>query len=274
MHTFRSKVAIVTGGASGIGRAICEELGRAGATVVVADIDAAGAEDAASAVVALGGNGYHAVVNVAEEQAVQHLVETTVVRRGCLDYMFNNAGVCVWGEVRDMNGEHWRRVLDVNLSGVIYGTRSAYRAMLAQGSGHIVNTASVVGLVPSPLAVPYVTAKYAVVGLSTSLRHEAAAHGVRVSVICPGLVRTRFYETVSVLNAQREDALSVLPAPLMPVTRAARAMLRGVRRNRAIIVFPWHARFAWWLHRLQPALLDPAMRRAVRRFRRISSRPR
>jgi len=273
VKVFRDKVAIVTGGASGIGRAICEELGRAGATLVVADVDAARVQDVASAVTALGGSCHHVHVNVADRDAVRDLVETTVAGHGHLDYMFNNAGVCIWGEALDMQEEHWREVLDVNLSGVIHGTTSAYRIMASQGFGHIVNTASVAGLVPSPLAVPYVAAKHAVVGLSTSLRHEAARHGVRVSVVCPGFVRTRFFESVTVLNAERMDALELVPVPLMPVARAARAVLRGVRRNRATIVFPWHARFAWWFYRLQPALLGPTLSRAVRRFHGISTRP-
>lgn len=273
MASCASTVAIVTGGASGIGRALCEALGREGATVVVADLDAAGARKVASAVGALGGTGFAAVVDVADRHAVEQLVSTTVATHGRLDYMFNNAGLSIWGEARDMDADDWQRVIDVNLWGVVAGTTSAYRAMLSQGSGHIVNTASIAGLVPSPLAVPYVTAKHAVVGLSLALRYEAAAHGIKVSVACPGLVRTPFYDTVRVLNARREDTLPLLPGPFVTPERAARAILRGVKRNRAVIAFPWLARSAWRIHRLQPALLRPTMRSAVERFRRISSSP-
>jgi len=145
--------------------------------------------------------------------------------------------------------------------------------MVKQGFGHIVNTASLAGLVTCPTAIPYAATKHAVVGLSTSLRAEAADLGVKVSVVCPGGIQTGIWDVAPVLKANRQDAWALIPFKLMNETKAARVILRGVARNRAIIAFPFHTRFAWWLYRLYPALLGLLTRRAVRMFRALRSGP-
>jgi NAD(P)-dependent dehydrogenase (short-subunit alcohol dehydrogenase family) len=180
---FEDKVVIVTGGASGIGRALCEELGQRGAKVIVADINVEGAEQVASAITTTGGLARAAPLDVSQVEAVQKLIEETAAEQGWLDFMFNNAGICMVGEVRDMDLEQWRRIVDVNLWGVIHGTTSAYQLMLGQGFGHIINIASADGLMPFPMMTAYSTTKHAVIGLSTGLRAEAAELGVKVSVV-------------------------------------------------------------------------------------------
>jgi NAD(P)-dependent dehydrogenase (short-subunit alcohol dehydrogenase family) len=259
MDHFQDKVAIVTGGASGIGRALCQELGQRGAVVIVADINSEGAEQVASAIAAEGrARAVH--LDVSQEEAVQKLIDETASEHGRLDYIFNNAGIAISGEVRDLNLEHWRRVLDVNFLGVLYGTTIAYELMVQQGFGHIVNTASLAGLIGYPTNTPYAATKYAVVGLSNSLRLEAAELGVKVSVVCPGYVDTGIYEAGTIVNvsqADKEKLHAEIPFKLMDVNKAAHAILRGVKRNKAIIVFPAHARLLWWLYRLNPSLLTP-----------------
>jgi NAD(P)-dependent dehydrogenase (short-subunit alcohol dehydrogenase family) len=268
MENLRDSVAIVTGGASGIGCALCQELGRREATVVVADIDAEGAKQVASAITESGGRAHAAYLDVSQAEAVQKLIDQTVSTHGRLDYMFNNAGIGIVGDARDVGLEHWRQIIDVNLWGVVYGTLSAYQVMVKQGFGHIVNTASAGGLIPLPMATAYATTKYAVVGLSTSLRAEAEGLGVKVSVVCPGGIRTGIIEAVTLIKINREEAMSKLPAmTLMDATKCARIILRGVARNRAIITVTAFARFAWWLYRFQPALLNPIISKMAQEFR-------
>jgi NAD(P)-dependent dehydrogenase (short-subunit alcohol dehydrogenase family) len=269
MDIFQDKVAIVTGGASGIGRALCQELGQRGAAVIVADINDEGAEQVASAITAKRqAEAVH--LDVSQEESVQNLIDETASEHGRLDYIFNNAGIGIGGEVRDLNLEDWRTVIDVNLMGVLYGTTIAYKLMVQQGFGHIVNTASLAGLIGYPTNTPYATTKYAVIGLSNSLRLEAAELGVKVSVVCPGYVDTGIYAAAKVMNisqADKEKILSNIPFKLMDVTKAAHAILRGVERNKAIITFPAHARLLWWLYRLHPSLLDPLGSRTVEELR-------
>ena len=277
---FKDKVAIVTGGASGIGRALCEELGQRGAVVIVADIKTKTAQQVASAIVATGGRARAAYLDVSQAQDVEKLIDETASEHGRLDYMFNNAGIAIAGEVRDMSLEHWRSIVDVNLWGVIYGTTIAYSLMVRQGFGHIVNIASLAGLTGYPTGTPYATTKYGVVGLSTSLRQEAAGLGVKVSVVCPGLIQTGIYEEITVLNARHEDMLDRLEDMLaripfkltMDATRAARAILRGVARNQAVITIPFYVRLLWWLYRLHPSLLAPLFRRIVKEFRTLRNK--
>jgi NAD(P)-dependent dehydrogenase (short-subunit alcohol dehydrogenase family) len=266
MERFVNKVAIVTGGASGIGKALCEELARRGAaTVVVADIDAEGAQGVA----ATDGRMQAMHVDVSCEEDVQRLVDKTVSQHGRLDLMINNAGTTICGEVRDLTVEHWRRMIDVNLWGVIYGTASAYRLMVEQGFGHIVNVASLDGLAPMPLAAPYTAAKHAVVGLSTALRIEAADLGVQVSVACPGAVRTGVLDAATFVQIDREKAIAEMQSgfTMADPGDCARAILRGVERNQAIIIDAPHNRLFWWLYRFSPLMYITLMQAGVNHMR-------
>jgi NAD(P)-dependent dehydrogenase (short-subunit alcohol dehydrogenase family) len=187
---FRGASAIVTGGASGIGRSIVHALVTRGVRVVIADIDANGAEAEASALRAQGHEVTWQAVNVADFDGVNRLVDDVESRWGQVDFLFNNAGVVYIGDLLDMPHEAWKRTMDVNLWGVINGVRAAYPRMVRRGSGCIVNTASIAGLSPSPGFAIYSTSKHAVVGLSQALRGEAKKYGVQVNVLCPGVVST------------------------------------------------------------------------------------
>lgn len=248
--------AIVTGGAAGMGEALCLELGRRGARVIVADQDGDGARRVAAAISAAGGQAQATTVDVTQAGQVQQLVDDTVGSSGRLDYLFNNAGVGFAGDARDATLAQWRRVIDVNLMGVVHGTVAAYPVMAKQGSGHIVNTASGAGIVPMAPFTPYCAAKFGVVGLSTALRQEAAALGVRVSVVCPGGVATSIFKSAIVANLPRERFFTSVPFKHLTPQVAALAILDGVARNQRYIVFPLQVRLMWWLHRLSPALSD------------------
>jgi NAD(P)-dependent dehydrogenase (short-subunit alcohol dehydrogenase family) len=190
MQPFQGNVAVITGGASGIGRMLCDELAGRGTTVVEADINEPGAREVAASIRAQGGQARAQQVDVSSEEGVQRLVQDAVAALGSLDYMFNNAGIVIAGDLRDLRAEHRRRMLDVNLWGVICGASAAYAIMAEQEHGHIVNTASLAGLVPDPTDHIYSTAKHAVVGLSGSLRNAAALLGVKVSDVCPSYVQS------------------------------------------------------------------------------------
>jgi len=271
---FHGKVAVVTGGASGIGQAIGTALAHRGADVVLADIDDVAAKAAADAVAAtppgrVSGTG----LDVRDAGAFAELVEQVVAERGRIDLVFNNAGIGMGGEVAELTLEHWDRVIDVNLRGVVHGVAAAYPVMIRQGHGHIVNTASLAGLIPSPMLVPYATAKHAVVGLSTGLRGEAARHGVRVSVVCPGVIDTPIWEkgnpddlpAAPSLEKGMEAARRVLRRAYPP-SSLAEDVLAGVARNRPVIVAPSHARMAWRVYRLAPRLVIDGGAASVRRL--------
>lgn len=149
--SFAGKTAIVTGAASGIGRALASALATRRANVVLADLDGEGVARVAHELVTTGGRAEAVTLDVRNEDAVRALVERTATAPGRLDLMFNNAGIGVGGDERDINTEQWRRVVDVDLWGVIHGTRAAYAVMVRQGGGHIINTASLAGLVAAPM---------------------------------------------------------------------------------------------------------------------------
>lgn len=270
-------VAIVTGGASGIGRSLGAEMFEAGAHVVLADQDLPAATDAAAALRAelpgAGGSVAAVEVDVRDLDAVQRLVDDVVGAHGRLDYLFNNAGISMGGVSHEMDAAAWGRTIDVNLGGVVNGVLAAYPRMVDQGFGHIVNTASAAGLAPTVMALAYATTKHAVVGLSTTLRPEAAVHGVRVSALCPGAVDT------PILDQEHPEDLPPRPPsltgreymalvglkPMSPDEFARRAM-RGVRRNRAVIVVPASVRAVWYLQRFAPRVLERVGRRTARRI--------
>src|SRR5512139_3347625 len=166
---------LVTGAASGIGLALSKAAAKRGATVWMTDVDAAGVGRAAKAV---GENARSAMLDVRDADAVRAMVERVVGEHGRIDHLFNNAGIGLGGEAHELTTAHYDRIIDINIRGVVHGITAAYPIMIKQRGGHIVNTASMAGLVPAPLLVPYVMTKHAVVGLSLGLRAEAAGYGV------------------------------------------------------------------------------------------------
>jgi NAD(P)-dependent dehydrogenase (short-subunit alcohol dehydrogenase family) len=274
-RVFLDKVAVVTGGASGIGRALGAELVQRGASVVLADLDGGAAHRAAVDVGKGLANGrvVGVEVDVRDAASVQAMVDRVVADHGRIDLLFNNAGIVIGGVSHTLDPSYWRRVIDVNLMGVVNGVVAVYPHMVAQGRGHIVNTASTAGLAPAVFVAAYTASKHGVVGLTTALRPEAAAHGVRVSVLCPGAVDTPILDNQPPADLPRQLGLhltgraymKVIGLRLMTPERFAASALRGVARNRAIIVVPGSARAAWWMNRLSPSLFDRVGRLMARR---------
>jgi NAD(P)-dependent dehydrogenase (short-subunit alcohol dehydrogenase family) len=260
IRIFEGATAIVTGGASGIGRALAEELAKRGCEVVLADLQVDLAEEVASEIQVSGGKAKAVKIDVTDFPATEQLVQETVKRTGRLDYIFNNAGIVIGGYVSQYSIEDWNQIVDVNLRGVINGIQAAYKMMIAQGFGHIINTASMAGLMPGPGNVAYTTTKHAVVGLSKSLRAEAAQMGVRVSVLCPGVVRTPILEGGGkygkmLINIPPEKVRQLWEKlkPMSP-NLFAEKVLKSVAKNKAIIIVPSWWKVCWWINRLSPSL--------------------
>ena len=258
-------VALISGGGSGIGAALAAALSARGARVIVCDIDAARAQAPVGRGEAIEAH----VCDVTDAAAYTALIDDVATRHGRLDYLFNNAGVSVTGDARDLELAHWTRVIDINLYGVVYGTHAAYRVMTRQGSGHIVNIASLAGLIPFPTNVPYATSKHAVVGLSASLRAEGEALGVKVSAVCPGFIASNIFRDTPFVNLPRDTMVEGVPFKPLDTDLAAARILDGVAANRAIISFPAYARVIWRLYRLWPGFVAFLNRRLVRDLRRL-----
>lgn len=272
---YNGATAIVTGAASGIGKAISTELVLRGATVLISDIDEDGAKEVADDLRRRGqaagsGNALSASLDVTDADAVADVVRRFAAEHGGLDFIFNNAGIPVGGEVSDLTVGHWRRVVDVNLMSVVHGVSAAYPLMIEQRRGHIVNTASLAGLVPSPMLVPYSTTKHAVVGLSVGLRMEAATHGVKVTAVCPGVIDTPLLDKGNPADLPfapstpdiRALLTELVGAPYPPAS-LARDVLDGVALNRPIIVAPRRAKVVWALYRISPKLIVDQSRKPI-----------
>lgn len=268
MEHFKNKVVIITGGASGIGRALAEMVSANKTTIViVADINFEGAKQVALNITSNGGHARAVRLDATKAQDLHLTISEIIKEYGKLDYIFNLVGIGIKGEMQDILIEHWKHILNVNLWSIIYGTIAAYKVMLKQGFGHIINMGSAVGLVPAAPGVPYSAAKFAIVGLSTSLRIEAARYGVKVSVVCPGFVRTNFYKSkINVKKNHREDNDEYWSSRKMinPVD-CARKILKGVVLNKSIIYVTTLAYISSWFYRLTPSFF---MRFAISYYRR------
>jgi NAD(P)-dependent dehydrogenase (short-subunit alcohol dehydrogenase family) len=196
MQELRGRVAVVTGGGSGIGEGIARAAARAGMRVVAADIELAAVERVAKEILESGGDAIGVHCDVTRRSDLDALADAAWSRFGGCHLLCNNAGVLVRGPLQTMSDADWRWVLEVNLFGVVNGIQAFVPRMIEQrASAHVVNTASVAGLCILPEHGVYTASKFAVVALSESLRGDLAPHGIGVSVLCPGGVTTRIMES-------------------------------------------------------------------------------
>ncbi len=261
IHVFDGATAIITGGASGIGRALAEELSNRGCRITIADLQIELAKEVISGIKATGGKTRAVKIDVTDFSAVKQLIQETIKESGRIDFIFNNAGIGIFGFVNHYSIDDWNDIVDTNLRGVINGIQAVYPVMIKQGFGHIVNTASMAGLIPQPGNVGYATTKHAIVGLSISLRAEAANKGVCVSVLCPGFIRTpllkdgKSVRVLSGLSDEKKQQLCELieKSHPMPPNVFAKKALDLVAKNKAIIVLPTWYKSIWWMNRFFPS---------------------
>jgi NAD(P)-dependent dehydrogenase (short-subunit alcohol dehydrogenase family) len=267
------KVAFVTGGASGIGAALSTKLVDEGAEVWIADRQVGSAQELAQRLNGGGAKAHAIELDVRSYPSFERAVAEAVQQSGRIDYLFNNAGIGVGGEIDSYTLDDWNDVFDVNLRGVAHGIQAVYPIMIRQHSGHIVNTASMAGLVASPGMASYTATKHAVVGISKALRVEAERHGVQVSVFCPGVIRTPLmtggkYGRFNGVSDEELLKFGERLRPMAPEMFAERA-LRAVLRGDAIIVVPAWWKALWYLERLSPALSMQVAKRALKRKREV-----
>lgn len=253
---FRGKVCIVTGAASGIGFALSRALLQAGATVVMADRDTSALMTAIERTGAPAERVQPFPCDVTREDQVRELVEETAAVQGRLDVLFNNAGVPGTMPIEQATLDVWRRQVDINLWGVLYGVHFALPIMRRQGHGHIVNTSSLAGLMPFPFQAPYVTTKFAVVGLSESLRYELADEGIHFTVVCPGNVVSGIFQ----VSATGERVENPIPPDALPTDEAAELILAGVARKDGILIVPPSLQEYYRLYRTDPEEAEQGMK--------------
>lgn len=221
MKELDGKVAVVTGAASGIGAAMCRAFAAEGMKLVAADIEAGALEEIVRAWRADGIDVLGVPVDVSKPDSVEALARATLAEHGAVHLVCNNAGVGGQGPPWDL--PTWRWVLDVNLFGVVHGVHTFLPILIEQGEGHIVNTASMAGVMPSPVGPAYCASKYAVVGLTQRLYLETASTGVGVSVLCPGMVATR------IVDAERNWPAELGPSPVGNLSNDEQALLDAFR---------------------------------------------
>jgi NAD(P)-dependent dehydrogenase (short-subunit alcohol dehydrogenase family) len=242
VDSFKEKVAVVTGGGSGIGRALALALAREGARIVLADLDEAAMDGVIREAREQGVEALAVRTDVTDLGQVQALAERAWKAFGAVHVLCNNAGVAAWGGLEKATHRDWQWVLGVNLWGVIHGVEAFVPRMIAGGQrGHIVNTASMAGLIASQGLGVYNTSKYAVVGLSETLAKDLKPYGIGVSVLCPMGVQTRIRES----ERSRPAALRNERAPETPVELIGRYLdpdtvagmvLDAIRRDELYVI--------------------------------------
>jgi NAD(P)-dependent dehydrogenase (short-subunit alcohol dehydrogenase family) len=266
LDSLQDRVAVVTGGGSGIGRALVRVFAREGARVVVADVDEAAAAETASAVKAGGGTAIAVKTDVTDLAQVQALADRAFSEMGAVDVLCNNAGIALWGSLDAATHRDWLWAIGVNLWGVIHGIEAFVPRMIASGRrGHIVNTASMAGLVATRGLGIYNTTKYAVVGLSETLVKDLQPHGIGVSVLCPMGVATRILDSARnrpahLRNGDKDGERAVsLDGDTLAPEAVAEMVLSAVRENRLYVI-------------THPESLEPIRRRFQRIERAVLER--
>ena len=267
---FQNKVVVITGAGSGIGRATALESARRGARLAICDIDEAGLERTATHATTLGSEVLTQVVDVRDQQSMDAFAASVDERFGGVDVLINNAGIGVFGTFEDTELDDWKRLIDINVMGVVHGCRAFLPGMKSRGrGGHVVNIASQAGFQAMPALPAYSATKFAVFGFSEALRSELAPHGVGVTAVCPGIVNTAITRTSTargVAAERRDKVIKLYERRNYGPEKVAPHILRAIERNRAVAPITPEAHIAYTLSRLAP----PASRWVARKLSAIA----
>lgn len=272
MTQIAGKHVLITGAASGIGRALAKLVAERGGKLVVTDRDAAGLDSLAKDLERSGALLLARAFDVTDLEAVRAFAREVHDAHGSVDVLVNNAGIAIWGRVEDMPHEDWRKVVEVNLMGPIHFIECFVPKMIEAGrGGHLVNVSSAAGLFGLPWHAAYSASKFGLRGISEVLRFDLERHDIRVSVVCPGAVRTGLVETVEVAGADRgSPAFQRLKRRFEKHARtpeqAAASILRGIEKDRYYVYTSPEIAVGHFFQRVFPLPYELVMRRLNREF--------
>ncbi|HOV14513.1 MAG TPA: SDR family oxidoreductase [Spirochaetota bacterium] len=267
---FKDKVILITGAGSGIGKALSEELSNfLPKKIILSDLNQNSIEEVAKDLNEKNIATELYKVDVSTDSEMVKMFENILKTNNQIDIVFNNAGIAFGGEFHNYTFSDWDKIININLKGVIYGSNLAYKQMIKQNSGHIVNTASLGGLIPEPMASAYATTKHAVVGLSTTLREEGFLYNVKVSVVCPGVINTPIFDkALYVGDVDKEKVkIATLEHGAISPNLCAKKILKQVAKNKAIILVKSFDKIFWKLYRFNPGILSPLNRFIAKYFK-------
>ncbi|MET7771587.1 SDR family oxidoreductase [Nocardia sp. NPDC005366] len=274
--TVRGAKVLVTGAASGIGRATALAAAEAGALLVLTDIDADGLEHTAETIRAAGGTVLATrALDITDYEAVTAFAADVHAEHGTLDIVMNIAGTSAWGTVETLEHRHWRRMVDVNLMGPIHVIENFVPPMIRAGrGGALVNVSSAAGLLALPWHAAYSAGKFGIRGVSEVLRIDLRRHGISVHLVVPGAVNTPLVQRVELVGVDKDDPrVRKLTAKFtehaIAPERVASAILRGVERNRFLVYSSFDIRFGYWWVRKFAYPYDVVMRRVSDTFSRL-----
>ncbi|CAO3410096.1 SDR family oxidoreductase [Azospirillum largimobile] len=261
-HSFSGLVVVITGASSGIGRATAHAFARRGAAVVLAARREDMLAEAERECRQLGGEALAVPTDVTQEQAVEELAQRAVERFGRIDVWFNNAGVGVFGRIEDIPTNAWHRVIETNVLGSMHGAKAAMRRFLAQGHGMLINNASIVGRLAKPDSTAYATSKFAIRGLSESLRQEVLDQPhIHICTILPSVIDTPFFQHAANYSGHRVRAAP----PVYTPEKVARTVLELVEHPRAETIIGGAGKVGALLKRLSPSVTTRLNGRALHR---------
>jgi len=256
MKELRGKRCLITGAASGIGRATALAAAARGAELFLTDIDEAGLKMVVEEVGGAGGAvGSAAAADVADHGAIVALAEDVHAAHGSMDVVMNIAGISTWGRIEDLEHHHWQRLIDVNLLGPISVLECFVPPMIEAGrGGHVVNVSSAAGLFGLPWHAAYSASKFGLRGVSEVLRFDLRRHGIGVSLVCPGAVRTPLVGTVEIVGVDRsrpavKKLVERFEKRAASPEKVAEKILKGVEKNRYMVFTSADIRIGYWFQR-------------------------
>ncbi|QIS15761.1 SDR family oxidoreductase [Nocardia arthritidis] len=277
-RTFRGAKTLVTGAASGIGRATALAAAAAGAELVLTDINGEGLDATVAEIRAGGGTVLAArALDITDYDAVTAFANEVHEAHDSLDIVMNVAGTSAWGTVEHLEHRHWRKMVEVNLMGPIHVIENFVPPMMRAGrGGALVNVSSAAGILAFPWHAAYSAAKYGLRGVSEVLRFDLARHGISVHLVVPGAVNTPLVHTFELVGVDKDNPrvrrlVAAFTDHAVPPERVARSILRGVERNRYLVYTSFDIRFAYWWARKFAFPYNYVMRRASDRFSRLQA---